>query len=269
MRSNFGHRPRKWSKEMKKTYISIIFFLICLSFASAGEKGIFVTLGFSGDGKYYMFAEHGFRSEKGIAYAETYIIDVPNNSYASGGKKRAEFVTNMNMGQSSQGALFSLLEKNIPEKRKYRINYLKPGRVLYIDVGDPTPKALVAEKDSKEGDTEFFSADSMESSEPEDNNKLNFRDFTANAEFSLTLNQSVSGEGANTASSFSLKLAHTRLGRTSNYTFGNPGYKRKGISEYSIKKVLIGPQNRSLVVVIAKKDIYDNISFMVETILLK
>lgn len=256
---------------MKKTYISIIFFLFFLSFASAGEKGIFVTLGFSGDGKYYMFAEHGFRSEKGIAYAETYIINVANNSYASGGKKRAEFVTNMNIGQSSQGALFSLLEKNISVKRKYRINYLKPGRVLYIDVGTPKPITSVSDDESNEelDETEFFSADSTDSSNSENDNTLNFRDFTANAEFSLSLDQSVTGEGKNTSSSFSVKLSHKRLGRTSSYTFGNPKFKRKGIAAYSIEKVLIGPQNHSLVVIIAKKDIYDNISFMVETIILK
>ena len=238
---------------MKKIII-VCFLLFCsLTSLFSGDSATFVNLGFSSDCRYFMFAQHGYIPATGTAYSEMFIVDVQNNNFAQGGVVKGEYSAGMEPGQSSQGALFSLLEKNFSLKNKFGIDHLKNGRLLYIQVtGTP------GEKEEVDG------SDTL----PE--GVLEFRDFVTGNVLRMELVQSVQGSGDAVKSSFYINLDITSYnGLKQTYTIGHPNFMRDKITEYQINRVLIGPDNKSLIIIIAKKDTASNIRYMVETVRLK
>jgi predicted secreted protein len=52
----------------------------------AGDTASFVDLGFSPDGKTYMFAQYGIESKTLKPWADLFVVDVPRNNFVNGGR---------------------------------------------------------------------------------------------------------------------------------------------------------------------------------------
>ncbi|MBN2657498.1 MAG: DUF2259 domain-containing protein [Spirochaetales bacterium] len=224
---------------MKKTVMICSFLLIAFSLF-AGDTARFVNLGFSADGANFMFAQHGFQADSGRLYSDLYIVDVKRNVFVSGGVHHGEYESIIEPGQSSDGALYSLLETTAEQRKRYNIAYLEKGRPLYIRFPE---------------------------TEEENSNNLNFRDFERGSEYTVDLVQEVEGEGNALQSRFYIDLKIVqRNGIVKNLKIGHPDYSRKGITEYNINRILLSPGEDSLVFIISKSDIDLNVRYMIETV---
>jgi predicted secreted protein len=245
---------------MKKVFLTAI---ICTLFGAsvyAGDSSTFVNLGFSPDGKYFMFGQYGLQPSKGVAYAEMYLVDVNGNTFVSNGSAKGEYGVSFDPGQSALGALVNLLEANVALKERYKIDHLKTGRLLYVEV--EVPEGETSENMTPDAEAEPKDAEGSEA--------LEFRDFTTGRTFKMSLVQSVEGSGSSIRSSFYILMeVADSNGFVQTYTVGHPNFKRKMIAEYAIGRVIAGPDNRSLVIIISKKDTDNNIRYMVETVRLK
>lgn len=235
---------------MKRT---VIYLLLALSAATvmAGDLAILENLGFSADGRYFMFGQHVLVTDSGQAYAETAVVDVSSNDFVTGGWKKSGWDVPMIPNQDSRGALYELLGESADLKSRYGISHLEQGRLLYTR--------------SNGDDTTMEIGDNGETAPA-----LLFRDFERGREYSLVLFQENDISGESDSSSFHIELTTIDSnGAQSSYTVGNQGYFRPGIVSYRIVRVWIGPDGRSLVIGVAKEDEDFSIRYMVETLVLK
>ena len=227
---------------MKKRHILLTILLFFLAFSLfAGDKAEFVNLGFSPDGHYFMFGQHGYNSENSKSYADIYLVDVEKNIFVPKGVFKGEYLSSLEPGQSSNGAFFTLFESAMDGKSRYDIDFMKKGRPLYIRIEE--------------------SEDSMDS--------LDFRDFETGSHYKMVLTQDVKTDedGFAEDSSFSIELTYTSSeGVEIPFKIGHPDYRRKGIGNYRIERVLTDPRGESVVIILAKTDRDLNVRYMIETL---
>ena len=219
-------------------FISVLFILLAGSLY-AGDIATFVDLGFSEDSKNYMFGQYGI-NEKSAAYAEIFTVDVKSNRFVSGGVLKKEYDLPIQAGQEGLGALLTLLKEGEAVAGKYDIHHLRTGRLVYILLNGEEPKETVQ-----------------------------FRDFQTGKRITITLKQSVFGEGKEISSSFHCEVEIEGPSGTKKYTVGLPKYKREGVTGYLLRKVYVSPDDNALIFVVEKNmlnhDGYD-IRYMVETL---
>ncbi|MDA3809487.1 MAG: DUF2259 domain-containing protein [Spirochaetaceae bacterium] len=226
---------------MKRILVICSLIFISIAHLFGGDTARFVNLGFSGDGSYFMFAQHGFKADTGLVYSDLFIVDVKRNIFTSGGVKHGEYETVIEPGQSTDGALFSLLEDSLTLKKRYGISYLERGRPLYIRIAE-----------GEEEDT---------------SNNLEFRDFETEMKYTIDQKQNITGENRDLESSFYIDLViDYKNGITKKLKIGHPEYMRAGILEYSINRIILSPGESSLVFIISKKDKDLNVRYMIETV---
>ena len=229
---------------MKRLLVICSLIFISISYLFGGDTARFVNLGFSGDGSYFMFAQHGFMADTGKTYSDLYIVDVDKNIFTSGGVKHGEYEAIIEPGQSSDGALFSLLEDSISQRTRYGISYLEKGRPLYIRISS--------------------------NEEEEMNNSLQFRDFETEMKYTIDLMQNVMGEDMSAKSTFYIDMnIEYKNGVSKDLKIGHPDYIRDGITEYNINRILLSPEEDSLVFIISKTDVDLNVRYMIETVRIK
>ncbi len=68
----------------KRITITAMFLCFCILLA-AGDAAAFVDLGFSKDGRTYMFAQYGSTDKTWRGFAEIYSVDIEKNDYIDGG----------------------------------------------------------------------------------------------------------------------------------------------------------------------------------------
>lgn len=191
-----------------------------------------------------MFAQHGFKADTGKAYSDLYIVDVNKNIFTSGGVKHGEYDTLIEPGQSTDGALYTLLEDSINQRKRFGISYLEKGRPLYIRIAA--------------------------TEEEEVSNNLQFRDFETEMKYTIDLQQNVEGEAMAEKSTFYINLSiEYKNGVNKEFRIGHPDYQRADIIEYNINRILLSPGEDSLVFIISKKDNDLNVRYMIETIKIK
>ncbi|MBR1912427.1 MAG: hypothetical protein IJ828_08745, partial [Treponema sp.] len=66
---------------MKKLLVCIVLSFTTLMFSFAGDAAAFLDIGFSSDGKTYIFGEYGKIDKKFQAWAEIYTVDIAKNEY--------------------------------------------------------------------------------------------------------------------------------------------------------------------------------------------
>ena len=226
---------------MKRIFVICSLIIIFINPLFGGDTARFVNFGFSGDGTHFMFAQYGYIAERGKAYSDLFIVDVSRNIFISGGVKHGEFETVIEPGQSSDGALFTLLEDSVILRKRYGISYMEKGRPLYIRIAS--------------------------SETNEDKNNLQFRDFETDTKYTIDLNKTISGDGKNQNSSFYILLnIEYKDGTRKDFKIGHPDYKRSGITDYTINRILLSPGEESLVFIISKTDINLNVRYMIETV---
>ena len=227
----------------KKTFLCAAFLLIFAFALWAGDTAAFVDLGFSPDGKIFMFAQYGIQSQTLKPWADLFVVDVARNNFVTGG--RVSYVHNAPVlaGTDGSGALYRVIAQNAGLADQYRINYLNQGQPLYI-----------AMNGASAGAGEF----------------IEFRDFASGNSYKANLVPYTEGAGQNLKSSFFINLeciSAANARRT--YTVGNPQLKRPLIEEYRIKKVVIAPLDGSMIFVIEMKKQSDSgfdIRYMVEAL---
>lgn len=222
----------------------------------AGDIASFVDLGFSPDGKTYMFAQYGVQSHTLRPWADLFVIDVPQNNFVKGGK--ISFINNSPVvaGQNGSGALYRLVAQNAPLAARYRIDYCFQGQPLYIAIDPPSAPPLAAVAGQNPAGM--------------DRAPVEFRDFESGASYRASLVSQTEGSGPALKSSFYINLERTaKDGSKKNYTVGTPQVKRPLVTSYCIKKVMIAPRDGSMIIVIEmrRQDGGDmNIRYMVEAL---
>ncbi|MDR0690441.1 MAG: DUF2259 domain-containing protein [Spirochaetaceae bacterium] len=229
--------------ERKPSCLIIAALVLCTSYLRAGDIASFVDLGFSPDGRTYMFAQYGVQSGTLAPWADLFVVDVARNDFVSGGKISYTHNVPVTGGQDGSGAFYRLIAQNAALAQRYGISFLLQGRPLYI--------SLENNLDTPIGTIEF-------------------RDFEQNTSYRAVLNPYAEGAGDAIWSSFYISLEHTaRDGSKKTSVVGNPRIKRALISSYSIKKVILNPQDRFMVFVIEmKKQNHGSVDirYMVETL---
>ncbi len=229
----------------RKIFICLVIALILGSSCLwAGDTAVFVDLGFSPDGKIYMFGQYGVQSGTLKPWADLYLVDVPKNNFVSGGKISYVHTGSVVAGQDGSGALYRLVAKNAALSDKYGVDYLFQGQPLYISLED--------------------------GSVGQNKESIEFRDFESGASYKATLVPYIEGTGAQLKSSFFINLEYTaKNGTKKSYVVGTPQLKRPLIASYSIRKVMIAPRDGSMIFVIEMKKQGDtgyDIRYMVEAI---
>ncbi|QQO09559.1 DUF2259 domain-containing protein [Breznakiella homolactica] len=226
-----------------------IFIIVTSLFSAAclwaGDAASFVDLGFSPDGKVYMFAQYGIESKTLRPWADLYVVDVPKNNFVSGGRISYVHSTPVVSGQDGSGALYRLIARNASLAERYGVDFLFQGQPLYVALN-------TGSRDGNSGET------------------IEFRDFESGSSYKATLIPYVEGLGPNLKSSFYINVERTASnGTKSSYIVGTPQLKRPMISSYHIHKAMIAPRDGSLIFVVEMRKISDDghdIRYMVEAL---
>ena len=218
-------------------------FLAVASFAFTGDIALFVNLGFSSDSKYFMFGQYGILEKNSTPWADSYIVDVRANAYAPRGANQFSSAQPVEPGASAVGALLNTLDDSAAQK-KYRIDHLLTGRLLYVLI------------DGQQA------VDTLE-----------FRDFPSGRSYKVGLIQGTGTSDSYPSASFSLAITIVEKdGKTRTLTAGNSSYRRPGVKAYHIKQIIFAPDGSSLVFLIQKEEQDtngSNIRYMVETVRVK
>jgi predicted secreted protein len=195
----------------------------------AGDNASFVDLGFSPDGRIYMFAQYGVEADSLRPWAELAVVDVSGNNFVEGGRVSYTHTRAVTNGQDGSGALYRLIARSGALADRYGVDFLLQGYPLYLSL-----------------ETSGRAGDGGES--------IEFRDFQAGASYKATLLPTLEGSGNNLKSSFYINLERTaRDGSRRSYKVGTPTVKRPLVSSYRIRKVVIAPRDGSLIFVVEMK----------------
>ena len=222
---------------MRRIAVFLIILVFCSTGLFAGDMANFVNLGFSQNSEYFMFAQYGVTDSE--IYSELYTVNVQKNSYVSDGIIKKKFSSSVTSQEDGSGALYSSVASASSFAKKKNIDFISKGRCLYLNINGDSGKTV------------------------------NFRDFKTQKVYDVELTQNVSGSGESVSSSFGIFLTAAKGGNKKTYRVGNPAYTRKGISDYKLKKVILSPDEKSLVFVIEKKhESADGVSvrYMTETL---
>jgi len=229
---------------LKKTALTILLILlICVSAVWAGDSAVFVDLGFSPDGRTYMFGQYGVLLPSLRPWAELFIVNMNTNNFVPNGRVNYTQDTSIRAGQDGSGVFYRLLNNNSGLASRYSVNFQNQGQPLYI---------------------------SRDENPPERGETIDFRDFISGKSYKAQLIPTITGSGQNVRSSFFIEMdiRHPN-GTTSKISVGNPQIVRQLIASYNIKKVLIDSTGNSLIFVIEMKRAAENgfdIRYMVEAI---
>jgi predicted secreted protein len=224
--------------------MALSFALAASASLSAGDIASFVNLGFSGDSSYFMFGQYGVSDGNGASYAEVYTVDNARNAFVPGTTLKASNSLSLDVGQDGSGTFFNLLEESARKASSCQIDHQRQGRLLYVLMNGEEPKS-----------------------------ELCFRDFKAGTEYKLMLDQKVLRVDGSVSSSFGLSVSQKKAdGSVKMIEAGSPNVRRPGVSGYVIRRALLSPDERYLVVVIEKKEAAKDavsVRYMVETLRLK
>ena len=234
---------------MKKTVFTVlIIFFTCVSALWAGDSAVFVDLGFSQDGRMYMFGQYGVQASTLRPWAEIYVVDVSRNVFVPNGRASITQNIPIRAGQDGSGVFHQLVSNNSGIVSRNGIIHQNQGLPLYI---------------------------SREENPPTRGDLISFRDFIARKRYVAQLMPTISGSGQNARSQFYINLEvynnfdDTLPGYAAKYTVGTPNYVRQGIVQYNIKRVITNENSRSVIFVIEMKQATAdgfNIRYMVEAI---
>ncbi|OHD16688.1 MAG: hypothetical protein A2087_03570 [Spirochaetes bacterium GWD1_61_31] len=230
-------------QQLKSMRIVIALALLMLAggLAVAGDVATLVNLGFSADSNYYMFGYYGMDAATAKPYAEIYIVDTRSNSFVPNGVFRGSYAVAPQPGLNPAGAFYRLFAEALPTARRYNIDHLIQGRIIYLF---------------------------MDTGERPDT--ISFRDFRDNSQWDVNLRETIEQRGDAVSSSFGINFSLTRTdGRVSTFNAGNPQFRRANVVDYAIQQIVLGPDNRTVVFIVDRAERVANQPvwrYMVETI---
>ena len=212
---------------MKKALIASLVF-IAAGIAFAGDAAAFKDIGFSSDGKIYVFGQYGKTDVTFEPYAEIYTIDVEKNEYVPGGVYKT---FEKNSLRSGSQVYEDLLAKRFLDLKKYNCKTSAPDDVLYV---------LESEKKKGVDEIEF----------------TNYGDDGESGRlvYKARLVPTFNGRGKDCRSSFyiDLEISGNAGAAPRRYTVGSPDIKRKGVCGYKIVRIFRDAAKRSLIFVVEK-----------------
>ncbi|GMO19764.1 MAG: DUF2259 domain-containing protein [Spirochaetaceae bacterium] len=236
---------------MRKLNVARLFAIIlfCCGFnVYSGDIAVFNDLGFSEDGKYYIFAQYGVEEATLLPWAEMCVVDATLNDFVRGGRLLYRHNREIEAGQDGSGALWNLISQNTALAARFGVNFLRQGVPLYI---------------------------SFEEGHKPAGESIEFRDFESGAMYKAVLVPTYHGSGEALKSSFIINLEQKPASAASRFwTVGTPDVRRAKITSYTIKKALMSPDRSSLVFVIEmtrqnKPELAPDIRYMIETVRVK
>jgi predicted secreted protein len=232
--------------EMQKVRNFIIVLIVSTVFTgalSAGDVASFVDLGFSENGRTYMFAQYGVNEQTLLPWAELFIVDIASNTFVPGGRLSYKHDKPVALGQDGSAALLRVVSHNNGIIRKYRSNLMRQGIPLFISLQDV--------RDSG-------------------GHKIDFRDFERGVYYNAALKTIIYGSGSDIRSSFFINLSSiTGMGAQKTYIVGSPAVRRPGVTTYSIKKAIVSPDRSAMILVIEMTLLSGNgadIRYMIEAL---
>lgn len=229
-----------------KRGVLIILAVLCAALLYAGDVAAFDDIGFSADGKTYIFGEYGVTDKTFQGYAELYAVDIDSNEFVSSGvfKTQASAAT---AGIGGREVYDALLAKNSSWLSNWKAAPAGIMNTLFMRI-DETKSA-----------TDPIVVNDYEHSE-----EGNLCSYT------FTLVPYVQGTGASAVSSFYINVEKKdEAGNLiKKFVAGSPDVKRKGITGYAIEKVMCDEAGSRFVVVVAKiseDNSVPSVHYMVET----
>ena len=232
---------------MKKILSCFLFSIGLIFTAAAGDVAVFEDMGFSKDGKTYVFGQYGKTDVDFQSWAEIYVVDVAANNYVKGEvyKTAPSASTTKKSGKQTFDALMESAKQKVA---KYDLSPCSVEELMYV-----------RENEKKSGTEEIV-----------------FRDFEGSTgdsqvTYSLKLVPTVTGTGVNVSSSYYIDLVKKDMSGNiiDQKKVGTPSVKRKGIKDYKIVKIYSNSQKDSIVMII-EKTLVDktgtSIRYMVETV---
>ncbi|GMO28256.1 MAG: DUF2259 domain-containing protein [Termitinemataceae bacterium] len=220
-----------------------VFLFVAIIDLWAGDVASFSDLGFSDNGKIYMFGQYGVDENTLNPWADLFIIDVVSNDFVENGRFSYKHNEKIDPGQDGQGALIRLLSKNSANLKKFQPTFMKQGIPLFV---------------------------SLKNGHNPNGEIVDFRDFDYGLFYTATLVPATFGSGKNIKSSFYILLDIIgRNGSKHTFRIGNPNIKREDVTSYTIKKVMINEERTSMIFVVEMtvgKGSSQNIRYMVEAL---
>ena len=222
---------------MKRWFTLIALIGFVAGAAAGGDIATFENLGFSPDSGVFVFGQYGVSGDASQPFAEIFAVDVARNQFLPDGVFELTSGTPLALGQDGRGALYNLLAEARPLLTLRRVDHLSTGRPVYLLVDGDEPRA-----------------------------RISFRDFNANARYDASLSQETRGSGDSVSAAFFLDVTITRAdGSVRTLRIGRPSYFRDQVMNYRITQILLGPDERALVIVVEKRSPDGSIRYMVET----
>ena len=198
--------------------------------AVAGDVANLVNLGFSPDSSHFMFGFYGFDVQSGKPYAELFIVDTKKNNFVQAGTFKGLYAIQPQPGWNPAGAFYRLFSDASTVARKYGIDHLDQGRLVYLLL------------DGLSG---------------------------TGAQWEVKLDETVEETNGSISSSFGLALDITdTAGKKTSVKAGNPQIKRKGIENYTMREILVAGDGKTVVILIERVERTNagpSIRYMVET----
>ena len=230
---------------MKKSLVCVLVTALSLASVFAGDVASFVDLGFTDDGKYYVFGQYGKIDKKFQGWAEIYQVDIAANDYVDSGvfKTKPSAVTAEKSGREVYEALEA---KSYYYMKDIKCTPANPDHVLYI-----------LEDLNKKGTDEIKFTDFRGS------------DIENPDTYTINLVPTITGTGKNVKSSFYINVVKKDADGNVLMTkkVGTPSITRKGVSNYKIERIFCDKSERNLIFVIEKMfedDSGISIRYMVE-----
>jgi len=224
---------------MKRRIALVALILAAVGTAFAGDVATLVNLGFSPDSAYFMFGFHGLDTSNGKPYAELYLVDTKKNDFVPGGVFKGMYGAELRPGWDPAGGFYKLFSDATPMARKYKIDHLAQGRLVYLLInGEPGADAL------------------------------SFKDFETGAQWDVAIKKTIEEKSGTVISSFGLEASIGSGDKKTSLKAGNPGIRRRGVSDYAIKEIIVAPDGKTVVAIIERREKTPSgqaIRYMVET----
>jgi predicted secreted protein len=221
----------------KRFCVTALFFIAAILWA--GDSAVFVDLGFSPDGRTYMFAQYGVQDRTLRPWADLFVVDVARNSFVEGGRVSYTHDRQVVSGQDGSGAFYHVLVRNAALVERNRVNHSIQGQPLYIALDNAAPSS-----------------------------PIEFRNFETGDSYRADLVQNTEGAGTNLRSFFQINLTRTsRDGSTQRYVVGTPAFRRPNVASYRIRQVIAHSNSMIFVIEMRVQDgAHFSIRYMIEAI---
>lgn len=222
-----------------KIALAVCVMLFSLVSIYAAENAEFWNLGFSSDSRYFSFAQFWVANYSATANAELYFVDTARNQFVEGSGEQVSGSQQVAVGNNGRNAVLELVRSGTRYFDQYRINHLRQGRIIYINLQNEKSTSAVT-----------------------------FKDHLTNTAYTVNINQNNAIDGA----AFTINGTVTKSsGKAQQLSVGLPNFFRPNVLSYSISQIILAPDESALVFVVEQVISDSSVRktrFMIETVTL-